>query len=103
PADGLVGSMITTALTATGNAGGVGLKGLSVAGDLTGGSAVNLLNGDATAITIGRTIIGSTITATDTGTRGALKAVTAAGLVSAVLDARTIGTLTVKPNLPAGL
>src|SRR5262249_26505506 len=62
-----------------------------------------LLNGDATAITVGRTIDTSTLIATDTGTRGALKAVTAAGLVNATLDARSIGTLTVKANLTAGL
>src|SRR5262249_50962876 len=103
PARGLVGNFDSTTLTATGNAAGVGLKGLSVAGDLKNGSRGELLNGEAAASTVGRTIDTSTLIATDTGTRGALKAVTAAGLVNATLDARSIGTLTVKANLTAGL
>jgi hypothetical protein len=100
---GVVGSMINTALTATGNVGGVGLKSLSVAGDLSSPSAVKLLNGDATSIVVGRTIGGPAIAATDTGTRGTLKAVTAGRLASATIDARSVGTLTVKGNLAAGL
>src|SRR5262249_6769463 len=89
-------------VTATGTLAGVGLKGLTLAGELFG-STVRLLNGDATAITVGRTINGSTIAATDTGTRGTLKAVTAGRLTVSTLDARSIGTLTVKGNLTAGL
>jgi hypothetical protein len=100
---GLVGNVTGSSLIATGNAAGVGLKSLSIAGDLTGNSTVSLLNGDATAITVGRTINASSIAATDTGTRGALKAVTAGRLASATLTGRSIGTLTVKGNLPAGL
>src|SRR5262249_10313577 len=86
----LIGS--AGAWTSDGKLAGLGLKGLPIAGELFG-STVKLLNGDATAITVGRTINGSTIAATDTGTRGNLKAVPAGRLTVSTLDARSIGTL----------
>ena len=100
---GLSGGFGASTLTATGNVANVGIKSLNIAGDFTTTSVVTLLNGDATSIVIGHTINNSTIAALDNGTLGNIKALTASKLTTATVNARTIGTLTVKANLPAGL
>lgn len=89
-------------LTATGNAGGVALKSLSIAGDLIIGT-LYLLDGDATSITVGRSVNGANFMASDINKHGNLKAVSAASWQTLSIDARSIGTLKATGNLAAGL
>jgi hypothetical protein len=102
PALGLVGNLIGTTLRATGNTGGVALKSLSVAGEMSGSNVI-LVDGDGALISVSRTISNSTITANDVNNHGNLKTLTAGRWQSTNVDAQTIGTLKVTGNLPAGL
>jgi hypothetical protein len=99
----LDGNFTNSTMTANGNVANVGIKSLSIAGDLGTGSTVTLLNGDATSIVVGHTVNTATIAALDNGTLGNIKSLTASKLATATVNARTIGTLTVKANLPANL
>lgn len=100
---GLVGNFNGSTLRATGNAAGVALKSLSIAGDLSGSSFLNFLDGDVTSIAVTRTVTGSTITATDTGMRGNLKSIAAGKWQNTPIDARSVGSLKINGNLTAGL
>jgi hypothetical protein len=100
---GMAGNFTGSNLTATSSAAGVALNSLNIAGDLSGSSALEFENGDVNSITVGRTVSTTTITATDTGTRGNLKAITAGAWQSGNVVVRTIGSLKVIGNLADNL
>lgn len=99
---GLVGNAASLTLTAMSNTGGVALKSLAVAGDVTA-SNFKFLDGDASSIAVARTMGSTVITATDINGHGNLKSITAGRWQSSNVDARTVGTLKVTGNFPAGL
>jgi hypothetical protein len=98
-------------LTATGNLGGTGLVALgalSVAGDFgTADAASNatltILNGDVETISVGRTVERADVNATSAAGSGAIARITAGKWDESELNARSVGTLRVVGNLPAGL
>jgi hypothetical protein len=100
---GLFGNFNASTLRATGNAAGVALNSLSIAGDLAGSSVLNFLDGDVTTIAVARTVTDSSITATDTGTRGNLKSIAAGKWLNTPIDARSVGSLKINGNLTANL
>lgn len=98
---GFLGSITGSNITATGNVGGVALKSLTVAG-MVDSSNLRLLDGDATAIVIKDTLSNSSLVANDVNNHGNFKSLTIGLASSSTIDARTIGTLKVVGNLPAG-
>lgn len=103
PTLGLAGTVTSSTLTATGNTAGVALASLTVAGNLGTTSTLNFLNGNVTSISVARTILASSILATDTGTFGAIGSITAGKIQGLTLDARSLTSLKVTGNLSGGL
>jgi len=100
---GFTGLIDNSTITALGNVGGVAVKSLSTAGAFSS-STLAMLNGNATAIAIGRTVEQSSFIAVDTGTgRGNFKSITAGAWDQTSIEARAIGSLKITGNLAAGL
>lgn len=104
PTLGLAGSMLATTFLLSGNTGikSQALGSLTAAGDI---SAVTITadNGNLGTIKSSRSILNTTITATDTGTLGNVSSISASKVNTLALNARSLSTMNVGLNLGAGL
>lgn len=100
-ATGDLGKLSGCVITAKGNVGGIALKSLSVANTVDN-TTVNLLDGDAASIVVKDSVTSSFIIANDVNNHGNLKSITAGSWNDNAIEARTIGTLKIVGNLPAG-